>query len=254
MCKRLGLGILFLAASVVTSSARAAIVTYDASTNLLPQSVGWTYTSAGVAPTVFVGGGILTLDAPTVRGSRGFWSFDVGTVTGTPSGSGIFMEVEVRIVSESHTNSNRGLDIIELADTNGVVSSEVDTWAWTNRIFSNDTSDTTAVSKGIDTTDGFHTYRVELLGDKFWVFRDGAQLMHGISPFVPFGTTSGPNDFYGFFGDTSGGSGSYSEWKKVTIGSLADIGGPTVPEPTSIALLSLGGVGVLLGRRRRALR
>ncbi len=223
----------------IASPAFAAIVTYDASTGLLPQATGWTYnvTGPGSPPTVSVGGGILTLDSPV--NSRGFW--EMNPVPATPGTNGVFMEATVRVVSESHTVSGRGATLPHVGHGDGVTGSGVDLYAWTDRIFVNDGNDVTVATYLMDTTDAFHNYRVELLLSQFKVFVDGTLVLSGTTPTVP----TPINAIQGRFGDASILSGGITEWTLVRVGAIP------APEPASIALFSFGGVGLLLARRRR---
>lgn len=239
----LGFTVLFIAAFAATA-AEAAIVEYDASSGLLPQSVGWTFSDANNPPSVVgVSGGILTLNSAV--GNRAGWEFN--PVPDTAGDDGVFMETTARIVSEQHTRVDRGAALPQVGHTDGVIESGVDLYAWEDRIFLNDFDDVTVGTHFMDTTDQLHAYRVELLRTRYWVFVDDSLVLSGTTPVSP----STFNGIGRGFGDTSVFSGGVTEWTQVTIGSLADIGGPTVPEPSTLVLtgLALGAFFISTGRR-----
>jgi hypothetical protein len=90
--------IVLFAAAIITRT-EAAIVTYDASSGLLPQSSGWIFTDQNnPSSTVSVSGGILTHES--TLSNRAFWDLDLDAVNGTPGDSGVFMESTLKIVTE----------------------------------------------------------------------------------------------------------------------------------------------------------
>jgi len=223
----------------------ADIVAYDASSGLLPQSVGWTYTDQATPPaTAGVSGGILTLDSGV--GNRATW--DLSPVPGTLGNDGVFVEATARVIDEQHARGDRGAGLSHAGHADDVIESGVDLYAWEDRIFLNDSNDITVGTHFMDTTDALHAYRIELLRTRYWVFVDDNLVLGGTSQVYP--TTL--NGIEGGFGDGSIYSGSITEWTKITIGSLADIGGPTIPEPSTLILSAFAILGFAgHGWRRR---
>ena len=221
--------------------AAANIVEYDASSGLLPQSVGWSYSDQATPPaSATVSGGILTLSSDV--GNRAKW--DLNPVPGTLGNDGAFIEATARIVSEQHTSAGRGTGLSSLGHADGVIATNLDLYAWEDRIFVNDANDITVGTHLMDTTNALHKYRVELLRTQYWVFVDDKLVLAGTTPLTP----SSLNGIAGGFGDGSVFSGGITEWAKIKIGSLADIGGPTVPEPSTFVLAGVALVVFALQR------
>jgi len=236
-----------IAASILASLgpahfAAANISEYDAASGLAPQAFGWAFTDQLNPPaTTSVAGGILTFNSGPAN--RAYWQ--LFPVPATSGNDGAFMEATMRVVSEQHTGLDRGASLISLGHADGAIESNVDLYAWEDRIFLNDFDDNVVGTQFLDTTDAFHTYRVELLRTQFWVFVDDQLVFDGTTPVGALAL----NGVQGTFGDGSAFSASMTQWTKVLVGSLADIGGPTVPEPATCVLAGLALVA-LAGRRR----
>lgn len=219
------------------------IIEYDATSGLLPQNLGWSYSDQANPPaSEIVSGGILTLNSAVTNRAR----WDLNPLPSTPGNAGVFMEATVRIVSEQHTSTSRGIALPQVGHADGVSESGIDLYAWTDRIFVNDFDDVTVGTYFMDTTDQQHTYRVELLLSKYWVFVDDNLVLAGTTPVYP----SALNGVGGGFGDGSTFSGGTSEWSTIRLGSLDAINGPTVPEPSTCLLVGLI-VGYFCRRRGR---
>ena len=236
----------FVAGLLFGFRADAALVTYDASSGLPPESVGWVYHDEAIPPaTVTVSGGVLNLGSTLEN--RAFWDIDL-VGFGASGSEGMFMESTLRINSESHSVTGRGMEIITLGRSDGVTGSSIAVYAWEDRIFVQDTADTTVGTHFLDTTDGFHTYRAEILDDAFWIFVDNVLVLSGSTPIGPFGTPIS----YAKFGDGSEFSDNNTDWTTIVVGTLDEIGGPSIPEPSSLTLLALGACGIAgRGLRRR---
>jgi len=233
-----------LSAIIWAGTAKAGIISYDASTGLLPHDTGWAVTATGSSGSVAVGGGVLSVSAGI--GNRRNWTLN--PVPGVPGDAGLFMESTVRVVSESHTAADRGISILGTGHADGVNAAVFDLYAWTDRIFLQDVFDQTIATYHLDTTAGFRKYRLEALLGKYWVFVDDQLVLSGTAATVPYPQ----NIIAGGFGVGGNASGGSAEWKSVRLGSLAEIGGPTVPEPGSLLLLSSGTLGLWVLRRSRS--
>jgi hypothetical protein len=236
--------IVLFAAAIITRT-EAAIVTYDASSGLLPQSSGWIFTDQNnPSSTVSVSGGILTHES--TLSNRAFWDLDLDAVNGTPGDSGVFMESTLKIVTEFNTSSERGVQIATAGAADGVNGSIVRLVGNEDRVFlQDDFTDQMLTSVVMDTTDAFHTYRLEILQEKVWLFIDGNFATSATTSVAPFATL----DIGGNFGDGSVFSESVTERMSVIVGSLADIGGPSMPEPATGCMLMLGMAVMFLGGR-----
>jgi hypothetical protein len=157
------------------------------------------------------------------------------------------MESTLKIVTEFNTSSERGVQIATAGAADGINGSIVRLVGNEDRVFlQDDFTDQILTSVAIDTTDAFHTYRLEILQEKVWLFIDGSFAASATTSVVPFATL----DIGGNFGDGSIFSESLTERESVIIGSLADIGGPTLPEPSTLLLAMFAGCVVLQQRRR----
>jgi hypothetical protein len=220
---------------------QASTITYDASSGNAPESVGWSYTPD--TATRSVAGGILTFNSDVA--SRAGWSFDMGSA-GFSSATGVFESSTVKIDSETHTSSTRGLHVLELDAGDGAQEVDIDVFAQADQVFPimNGTRLGTVM---LDTTDAFHTYRLDLTGDNYSFLVDGTVRLTGTV--VP-SSDGDPPFLEAEFGDQSGSAGSQSEWTNVTIGSIE-----ATPEPASVLLLGSGGLGLMtVGVRKRLQR
>lgn len=160
----------------------------------------------------------------------------------------MFMEATARVISEQHTLAGRGATLPHVGHADGVIESGVDLYAWEDRIFLNDSNDITVGTHFMDTTDALHTYRIELLRSLYWVFVNDNLVLRGTTQVNP----SSLNGVVGGFGDGAIYSGGITEWTRITIGSLADVGGPTIPEPSTLRLSAFAILGLAgYGWRRR---
>lgn len=203
-------------------SCRAATITYDPSTGLLPDQAGWVYTQTGGGPTsIAATGGLLSLNVGVTP--RGSWNYNLLSAGNSP-GQSIFMESTVRVISESHTSSNRGVSIFELENTTQGASgytNEVDGYAWSNKIFWTNSVGTVVGSATVDTST-FHTYRLELDGNNAFVYVDGQEVGAVLNNSYLNGDPSQPDVLRAHFGDSTVASGSVTDWQLVRAGLLSD--------------------------------
>ncbi len=161
----------------IAAMTEGAVIIYDASSGMLPQSVGWTFTDQNNPPSnVTVAGGILTHNS--AFSNRAGWEMDLDAVNGTLGDMGVFMESTAKIVSEFNTltggGHERGVGLAAAGAANSVNGSIVSLVGNEDRVFLQDgLTDQVLVSVAMDTTDAFHTYRLELLQEKVWLFVDG---------------------------------------------------------------------------------
>ena len=229
----------FLLLALAPLTARASEIAYDASSGNVPESVGWSYTPD--TATRSVAGGIMTFNSDVA--SRAGWTFDMGSA-GFSSATGVFQSSTVKLDSDTHTSSNRGLHILELDAGDGAHEVDIDVFAQADQVFP--IMDGTRLGTVmLDTTDTFHTYRLNLVGDDYSFLVDGTVRLSGT--IVPDGD-SDPAFLEADFGDQTGFAGGQSEWTNVTIGSIE-----ATPEPASVLLLGTGGgLGLtLVGLRKR---
>ncbi|MCC6489217.1 MAG: SBBP repeat-containing protein, partial [Candidatus Hydrogenedentes bacterium] len=191
---------------------------YDASTGLLPEEhdARWVFSDQNNPPsTVSVSDGILTFT--NALSNRAQWVAQMGHGPGVSPDSGVFLETTVRIVSEEHSSTTRGVQLASVGEAIGSLGNSLDLYGWQDRIFA--IGSTGIVGEYLmDTTDTFHTYRLELLGGQFAVFVDGVLCMTGVSPASAY---SAPELIAFAFGNWSVSSGSVTEWSRVLGGVLS---------------------------------
>ncbi len=231
---------------LMSRPASADVITYNAVSGLLPESVGWVFLDApDPSNEIFVSGGVLSITTTKLE-STADWGYDL--TSQSSNDSGMFMEVSMKLLEETHARADRGLHLFGMrnGNDNTGMASELEVWAHEDDLTVLGGLGTILSVIPFDTTDDFHVYRMELFEGRYWIFIDGELGLSGESIDIPFsGVTRA-----GVFGAASTFSVSSSQWTTVTIGSLADAGGPTiVPESNSLAFLGIGALGIA-GRRR----
>ncbi len=226
------------------------VMVYDASREELPGAVGWKYSgSNGGANTAKVQEGVLVHDAKVF--GRSFWKASIPTVR-VPDAAGVFMETTTHVRRESHTKRHRGLNLIEIGEASGSQRRDVCLYAWNNRLMLRDWDDKPVPGGSLefDTTDGYHTYRLELKQTRYWLFIDGEVKLSGNVRNAPVNQAFERNleaegqsvpAIWAKFGDNSQFSKSLAEYRSVLFGSLAALGGPTAErKPTDYDHLLTG--------------
>ncbi len=212
------------------------VLVYDASTNELPRSAGWNYVDNNAAQsTAQVESGILVQDAQLLE--RTFWEATIPTDR-APADSGVFFETTAQIRREMHTNPKRGVNLIEVREYSTNATRGVTLYAHEDGLLLFNGNDKPLARDKIqlNTTDTFHTYRVELKGNQYWLYVDGNVKASGVVPVFPVDQeflkglqrqNKKLPQLWGIFGDNTSSSAALVERKNVIFGSLAALGGPT---------------------------
>ncbi len=203
------------------TDSRHLVPVYDASSGQLPQAGGWRFQGDEV---VTIQSGTLLHDAQ--GGKEGFWTATI-PIDDSPGESGVFMETTARILEEDRTSTVAGLTLLDIRSDNlaAVLVAQED------RVFVRDAEGNTIDALDMDTTDGLHTYRLELADETFWLFVDGELKRHNSAARLrPDQAHGNPTDeLVATFGDTFGAEyASRTEYRDVSFGNLSDEGGPTV--------------------------
>ncbi len=194
---------------------------YDASSEQLPQQGGWTFHGDEMAT---MQSGSLLHD--TKSGGQGFWTA-TAPFDATVDDPGVFMETTARIQEENHTSTVAGLTLLDIRSHN-LAAALV---AQDNGVSIRDAAGSVVDGLKMDTTDGFHTYRLEMADETFWLFVDGELKLHETVAQLRPAQVNGNSapDLVATFGDTFGKkSKSRTEYQHVSFGNLSADGGPTV--------------------------
>ncbi len=224
------------------------VTVYDAGQNELPKSAGWNYSSEAGAAEAEIRDGILIHDSS--KTTRSFWTISL-PASSVPAGAGVFMERTLKVNDEQHTNNRRGINVVEINEVTPQSVGGATVYAWQDRVFVMDHDDRTIIGRvDFDTTDGFHTYRLEVHRDRFWLYIDGQLKIEGtglLAPTPKTGESPIPTEdqsvprLVGKFGNGSSSSQSVTETKSIVFGSLAALGGPTaMRKPTDYDELLTG--------------
>ncbi len=207
--------------AIGNTNPRHLIPVYDASSGQMPQQGGWTFQGNEMAT---MQSGTLLHDAQS--GGQGFWTATT-PIDAANDGPGIFMETTAKILEENHTSTIAGLTLLDIRSHN-LAAALV---AQDNGIIIRDTAGSAIDRLKMDTTDGFHTYRLEMADETFWLFVDGELKLHETAAQLRPDQVNGnsESDLVATFGDASGvESVSSTEYRHVSFGDLSAEGGPTV--------------------------
>lgn len=207
--------------AIGNTNPRHLIPVYDASSGQMPQQGGWTFQGNEMAT---MQSGTLLHDAQS--GGQGFWTATT-PIDAANDGPGIFMETTAKILEENHTSTIAGLTLLDIRSHN-LAAALV---AQDNGIIIRDTAGSAIDRLKMDTTDGFHTYRLEMADETFWLFVDGELKLHETAAQLrpPQVNGNSESDLVATFGDASGvESVSSTEYRHVSFGDLSAEGGPTV--------------------------
>jgi hypothetical protein len=236
---------------ILFSSAHAELVTLYSGTGL-PAAEPWLSfgadTIGGWSQTAVAGGVRLTTDLPTRSGYSNYNPFPSPAYKNPAfpelrRSDGFELSFRTSLLSESHTNANRaGYSVILLAeDARGI-----ELGFWQNEIWAQNTDFTHAEGVSIDTTMA-RDYRLQIIGEEYRLFEGTTSLLSGAlrtytSPTLPYTL---PN--YVYFGDnTTSAAGSFLQGFIRLESNLS-----TVPEPSSMLLASVFGIGCWAARRIR---
>jgi len=235
--------LLVLAAFIIAVGAlraEAALITYDASTGLRPEEVGWTFHDEhNPSSDVVLDDDVLRLTSGL--NNRAYWDVVV-PLPGTAIDSGVFVHTVARVVDEYHSRYQKGPTVGTLVHSYSGQYSAVRCNVQMDKVLLLDDRFGVLVAEvSLDTTE-FHDYRLELNREAFRLFIDGDLCAHGTVSLRPY-----PDEgFSAVFGDGTFASGSTVEFKSVAAGAI--------PEPSTLAIWSLLaslGLSVAWWRRRK---
>ena len=240
---------------LIGQPARAVVTSlYDGSLNTLPGAQGWVYLTnpfIGAAATQSVSGGVTTLNTNAVESDQaGYFGSLPVLVPAINRTDGFTVSFDLRIVSESHSSNNRaGFSVIALSqDVKGI-----ELGFWTDEIWAQSGPDFLhAEGTAINTTTSLTQYDLTVLGDNYYLFAGGSQILTGaLRDYSSFGLPYTTPNFL-FFGDDTSSASAEAELASIAIGTGADVVPPAlVPLPAALPLFfsALIGLGVLSRRR-----
>ena len=217
-----------------TSSQRA-FMKFDAAQNRLPQFSGWQFHNEPI------GSGSATLDANllvhnSTHAGQSFWTASLSPRSQDDE-NGAYMETTVKIIRESHSGKMRGVTLLDVNQVGQLSIIGATLYGREDSIFLMGIDDQKSLADvPMNTTDAFHTYRVELRGSQFRLYVDGQLRAEGSVPSLKTTkqeivdltvTRHSPPFLFAKFGDGSKYSASETEIKSVVFGSFA-----TQDEPT----------------------
>ncbi|TWU05281.1 Serine/threonine-protein kinase PknB [Symmachiella macrocystis] len=224
------------------------VTVYDAGQNELPRAAGWIYNSEAGAAEAEIREGVLFHNSSKV--TRSFWITSL-RADSAPVEAGVFMERTLKVNDEQHTNPRRGINVVEINEVTPQSVGGATVYAWQDRVFVMDHDDRKIIGDiKFDTTDGFHTYRLEVHRDRFWLYIDEQLKIEGtglltktpknVESLIPTTDKSVPR-LVGKFGNGSSSSQSVTETKSIVFGSLTALGGSTaMRKPTEYGALMTG--------------
>lgn len=251
MSRRILLGV--AVAVACAAGARAEVVLYEGALDTTPDQQGWAYLTiplVGADASQSAAGGFTTLDTTADMSELAgyFLGGPFGDASRAPvldRNTGFVLSFDLRLDAETHASGDRaGFSVIALSsDGLGI---ELGFWADAVWAQADDPLFTRAETAAFDTNAARTRYELLVLGDTYRLSAGGATLLNGaLRDYSAFAGFPDPYEIPNliFLGDnTSSGSARVE---------LARVGVTLVPEPSSLAILAVGGLAVAVARRGR---
>ena len=227
-----------LVMGVFTLAANAAVISWDASSGLTPDQVGFELSDSSSPENPILASSILTIGNNSAS-ERMFYA------TREPTAALLFPSVfeaffRMKFVSSSTSYAGRRAAGI-LVTVNANTGSNL--YIGNDSIFLSADFTQQGPSATVDTNDEFHDYVLRIEGTEVSVFQDGSLVLSGNtldSEAAEIGTSPRV-----LFGDVTSLAYGTSEWQSFSHNAMA------IPEPSSIVLM--GGMGLALFRLRKNL-
>jgi len=253
------LSLVVIVALIAFAGTAGATVLYDGSSGT-PGLQGWLYLTdplAGALATETFGAGVTTLDTTPdlddgqtpededMDDKAGYFSSFHPSVPTMDRNTGYTVRFDVQVPTENHVNGDRsGFSLIALGhDSLGVELS-----FWEDEIWAKSDTFLHAEGQPWDTTAGLTQYELRVFGDDYSLWTGTQSILSGsLKDYSWFGVPYDQTDFL-FLGDNTTTAEAILNLSYVEVTT----GRPT-PEPSTLVLAAIGGVGCLLwyGRRRR---
>lgn len=234
-----------LLVSMLSTGTRADSLLYNGSLNTTPDAQGWFYGTDFLLATQSAAGGMTTFSSTADNAIRAGYStlnpITNEVLAGMPTldrAGGYTVEFDVKVDSESHASADRaGFNLIALSsDRKGI-----ELGFWTSQVWAQSDNPLFMHAEGasFDTAQGVIHYQLAVQGDSYRLFAGSSLLLAGsLRDYSSFGKPYTYQNFL-FLGDDTTSASAQIELARVAVLSYA------VPEPSSIVLISLGGMGIM---------